>query len=358
MSARCVLVAGPGGTGCSTQAAELATSYAASGRSVVLLGAEPFDDATSMLQPQEGGLLRILSPADGAVHSDHPIGQLLGAVGLEPRLSSEMAQLPEAATFRLLWQLASVAGSATSADGSDSPNDSPRGAATVVVDAGRRAVELVRLATALPWLLQRIAPAQRGWLSTSRPLLAAALGTRWPGDALTDQVHTGLVQATAASRMLLGPGSASVVCAGSAPPMKVRRVIAGLALGAAPVTATIGGIRPGPCDPPRWASDCSAHDQRMYLDRYARTGRSGGMSCERDGTDYLWRMPLYGVHFRELSLSMVQDDLVLEALGHRSVMPMPTVLRRCRPVGADLRQMVLTVRFSSVGQDGSRDDRG
>ncbi len=358
MRARCVLVAGPGGTGCSTRAAELATAYAASGRPVLVLGTDPFDDATSMLGPRTDGLIRTQSAGDAAAAEDHPIGALLGCVGLEPRLASEVAQLPQAATIRLLWQLAAVGRPEIPVDGRRRPGDRPRVAEVVVVDAGTRAVELVRLASALPWLLQRIAPAQRGWLTTSRPLLAAALGTRWPGDALTDQVHAGLVQTAAANEMLLGPGSAAVVCAGSAPSMKVRRVVAGLAIGAASVTATLGGHRPEPCDPPRWASDRSADDQRVDLDRHARTGRSGGVSCEHDGSDYLWRMPLSGVRFQELSLSMMQDDLVLQALGHRSAMSLPTVLRRCRPVGADLRQAVLTVRFSPVGQDGSRVDRG
>lgn len=355
MTARCVLVAGPGGTGCSTQAAALARGYAAAGRSVVLLGADPFDDATSMLEPSD--LLRVVRPPVGERRGDHRIGELLSMVGLERRLSSEVAQLPETATARLLGQVAAAAqvGGPDSEEGS---TDRPGVAQVIVIDAGRHACDLVRLASALPWILQRVAPAQRGWLASSRPLLAAALGSRWPGEALTDQVQETLARAAATGELLLGSGSTAMVCAGSAPYLKVRRVVAGLALGTAPVTAVLAGAGPGPAHPPRWNLDRGVADQLTDLDRLARTGRTGGISWRRDGEEYVCRMPLPGVHFRELSLAMVQDDLVLEALGHRSVLTMPTALRQYAPMDAELREAVLTVRFAPVGQDDGRDDRG
>ena len=339
MGAQCVLVTGPGGTGCSTYAAALASSYAGQGRSVLLLGTDPYDDATSMVDPVDGGLLRIASADDVADRADRSMAALLDTVGLDPRLAQEGARLAEAATARLLWAV----GAAQTQD------------QVVVVDAGARGVELTRLAGALPWILQRMAPAQRGWLATSRPLLAAALGARWPGEALSGQVQSGLLQAAAAREVLLGAGSTAIVLAGSAPPDKVRRVVAGLALAGAPVTATIGGARADRDDPPRWRASRAMTGQLADLDKAARTGRVGGVSGERDGDDYLWRMPLPALRFRELGLSMIEDDLILDGLGHRTVITMPTVLRRCRPVDADLRHAVLAVRFAPVVQDEGRD---
>lgn len=355
MTARCVLVAGPGGTGCSTQAAALARAYAAVGRSVVVLGADPFDDATSMLEPSD--LLRVVRGPGDAQRVDDPIGELLSMVGLEPRLSSEVAQLPETTTSRLLGQI-TLAAQMSGTESVQRAADSANASSVLVVDAGRRATELVQLASALPWILRRVAPAQRGWLSSSRPLLAAALGSKWPGEALTDQVQETLASVSAARELLLGAGSTSLVCAGSAPHPKVRRVVAGLALGAAPLTAVLGGDAPGPGHPLRWHHDRGIFDQLADLDRLARSGRPGGTSWRRNNEEYVWRMPLPGVHFRELSLSMVQDDLVLEALGHRSVVTMPTALRRYTPIDADLRGAVLSVRFAAVGQDDGRDSGG
>ncbi|MBO1755328.1 ArsA-related P-loop ATPase [Allobranchiibius sp. CTAmp26] len=339
MGAQCVLVAGPGGTGCSTYAAALARAYADRGRSVLLLGTDPYDDATSLTDAPADGLLRTATSPDDAGDADRAMAPLLDMVGLDTRLSQEVARLAEAATVRLLWTI-----------GAERPPGE-----VVVVDAGARAVDLVRLAGAVPWILQRLAPAQRGWLATSRPLLAAALGSRWPGEQVTDQVRVGLARAAAAREVLIGAGSTAVVLAGSAPQAKVRRVVAGVALGGAPVTAVIGGPRSAPHDPPRWRSGRSPSDQLTALEDEARTGRIAGVSWEHDGADYLWRMPLPVIRFRELSLSMVQDDLVLESLGHRSVVTMPTALRRCRPVDARLRDAVLTVRFSPVRQDEPRD---
>ncbi|UIJ33602.1 hypothetical protein [Allobranchiibius sp. GilTou73] len=338
MGAQCVLVAGPGGTGCSTYAATLARAYADRGRSVLLLGTDPYDDATSLVDAPADGPLRTADPRD-ADDADGTMAPLLDMVGLDPRLAAEVARLTEAATVRLLWVIGAER----------SPGE------VVVVDAGPRAVDLVRLAGAVPWILQRLAPAQRGWLTTSRPLLAAALGSRWPGEQVTDQVRAALVHASAAREVLIGEGSTAVVIAGSAPSAKVRRVVAGMALGGAPVNAVVGGPRSGPHDPPRWRTGRGVPDQLGALDDQARTGRLAGISWEHDGADYVWRMPLPGVRFRELRLSMMQDDLVLQTQGHRSVLTMPTALRRCRPVDARLHDGILTVRFSPVRQDEARD---
>lgn len=360
MGAQCVLVAGPGGAGCSTYAAALARGYADTGRSVLVLGTDPYGDATSMVETSDGSRLRTVPEGFESGRAEDAVGQLLRAVGLDPRLSQEVGGLPEAATARLLWMLAAAGGRQRHAAGGDreAAVDLRGDLDTIVVDAGSRATDLVRLAGAVPWILRRLAPAQRGWLASSRPLLAAALGSRWPGGALTDQVASGLLQTAAARQVLLGAGSVAVVCAGSAPHAKVRRAVVGLALNGAPVTAILGGGPASPADIPRWHPDRTIAEQLADLDRNARTGRVGATSWAREGNDYLWRMPLPGLSFRELSLSMVQDDLVLEGLGHRAVVAMPTVLRRCRPVDAQVRDAVVTVRFSPVGEDERRDDQG
>lgn len=340
MSARCVLVAGPGGAGSSTYAASLAQAYAARDRPVLLIGTDPCDDATSMVGATAGPL-RLATIGDALPGREPGFAALLDLVGLDTRLSEELGLLSESTAFRLLRHLATNVG----------PDE------TVVIDAGSRAVDLIRLAGALPWILRRLAPAQRGWLGSSRPLLASALGTRWPGEGLTQVVEEAALHAATAQEILLGARSAVVVVAGDAPAAKTRRVVVGLALNSASVTATIGSAARTATDPVNWTPDRCIAAQIDDLDARARATRIGDISWERDAENYVWRMPMPSVTSHELELSMVQDDLVLHALGHRSVIPMPTVLRRCRPQDARVRDAVLTIRFVPVGQDESRDGR-
>lgn len=340
MPARCVLVAGPGGAGSSRYAASLACAYAARERSVLLIGTDSIDDATSMTGAS-GGYLRSASIGDELPGREPTFGPLLDLVGLDPRLSAELGLLSETTTFRLLQHLATNVG----------PEE------TVVIDAGSRAVDLVRLAGAAPWIVQRLAPAQRGWLGSARPLLASALGTRWPGEGMSQAVQEAALHATSARELLLGDRSAAVVVAGGAPIAKVRRVIVGLALNSASVTATIGAGHRAAIDPVDWSAGRPIDAQIDDLDEFARGTRIGAVSWEREADDYVWRMPLPSVTSRDLELRMVQDDLVLSALGHRSVIPMPTVLRRCRPQDAGVRDAVLTVRFVPVRQDEACDRR-
>lgn len=327
--ARCVLVAGPGGAGSSTYAASLARAYAARDRPVVLIGTDPGDDATTMVGASEG-TLRLASIADELPGRKPALAPLLDLVGLDTRLSEELGLLPEATMMRLLQYIATN----VAAD------------ETVVIDAGSRAVDLARLAGAAPWVVQRLAPAQRGWLGSARPLLASAMGTRWPGEGLTAAVTQAGADAAKARELLLGARSAAVVVAGDAPATKARRVVVGLALNSVSVTATVGAGQRSAIDPVDWSADGDRSTQVDDLDEHAREKSIGGISWECEAGDYLCRMPLPSVTPGDLTLSMVQDDLVLSALGHRSVIPMPTLLRRCRPQDARLRHAVLTVRFA------------
>lgn len=328
-SARCVLVAGPGGAGSSTYAASLARAYAARNRPVVLIGTDPGDDATTMLEASES-TVRLAAIADELPGREPALGPLLDLVGLDTRLSQELGLLPEATMMRVLQYLAA----GVAAD------------ETVVIDAGSRAVDLARLAGAAPWIVQRLAPAQRGWLGSSRPLLASALGTRWPSESLTAAVTRAAADIVRARELLLGAGSAAVVVAGGAPATKTRRVVVGLALNSVSVTATVGAGRRRAIDPVDWRAAGDLSTQVDDLDEHARAGSIGGISWDCEAEDYLCRMPLPSVTPDDLTLSMVQDDLVLSALGHRSVIPMPTLLRRCGPQEARLRDAVLTIRFA------------
>ncbi len=334
------MVAGAGGAGSSTFAARLALGYAARGRPVVLIGADPVEDATSMIKKSTGSL-RLVSSSQELPGRTPALGPLLDLVGLDPRLAQELGLLSEASGARLLCHLAT--------------NVRPH--ETVVIDAGRDGVDLVRLAGAAPWILQRLAPAQRGWLGASRPLLAGALGARWPGAGLTRAVQEAGRHAAAAGELLLGQGSATVVVAGTAPVAKGRRFVVGLGLNAAPVTAVLSVEPDAVPGVAGWVSGVDTDVSIDELDRHARVSRNGDISWERAGESFVWRMPLPGVRPGELSLSMILDDLVLNALGHRSVMTMPTVLRRCAPQDARVGDGVLTVRFTPVGQDETRDRR-
>lgn len=60
---------------------------------------------------------------------------------------------------------------------------------------------------------------------------------------------------------------------------------------------------------------------------------------------FLWRLPLPGALRHTVDLVRRGDELVVDAEGHRRILPLPSALRRCTVEGAALRDGALQVRF-------------
>jgi arsenite-transporting ATPase len=69
------------------------------------------------------------------------------------------------------------------------------------------------------------------------------------------------------------------------------------------------------------------------------------MDVARSGEEFVLSLRLPLARREGLDLSRREDDLVLSVGGSRRVLTLPSALRRCRVVGASLRDEVLRVRF-------------
>ncbi|TWP36982.1 ArsA family ATPase [Leekyejoonella antrihumi] len=341
MLPRLVLVGGAGGAGASTCAAGIAAAYAADGRRVSLAtldgcaGAGDLVSEATVSRLGAGAPRPDLSAARGA----------MDLAGLDPRLIDELGGLPGRELVGVLWALA------------DAPEHD-----LVVIDAGARVVDLVQLAGMLPWFVQGVLPAQRGWLTATRPLLAAAVGRRWPGPDTADALRA-VYEATVRARdRLLGGTTATVLVMGddASARAKTRWLARGLSLHdayprvVARRQGSTFGVSPVLPDVPVWDLPATADDTVQcgvsgLPDLTAPPDRARDIRA--DGQDMLWRMALPLIDSQNLRLTQEGDDLVLEAHGHRRLVGLPTALRRCRPAGALLRHGILEVRFRPTQQE-------
>jgi arsenite-transporting ATPase len=70
-----------------------------------------------------------------------------------------------------------------------------------------------------------------------------------------------------------------------------------------------------------------------------------GMSVQPEGGGYLLTLPLPLVTAAEVDLKRRHDELLVAVGGHRRVLSLPSVLRRCVVIGATVRDATLRVRF-------------
>jgi arsenite-transporting ATPase len=66
---------------------------------------------------------------------------------------------------------------------------------------------------------------------------------------------------------------------------------------------------------------------------------------DRDGAEYLLRLPLPFADRADVGLARAGDDLAVTVAGLRRLLPLPSGLRRCQALGAQLRDGELRVRF-------------
>ena len=74
-------------------------------------------------------------------------------------------------------------------------------------------------------------------------------------------------------------------------------------------------------------------------------GRAELISVETAGAEFVLRMWLPLVERAAVDAARAGDDLVVTVSGHRRVLSLPSVLRRCQVVGGELADQQLSVRF-------------
>jgi len=276
----------------------------------------------------------------------------------------------------------------------------------VVVDCAPTAetLRLLALPESLAWHLERLIPAQRGLLRALRPAAAAATGLPLPGAVVLDtlrrwhasmlEIQSILAAETTSVRLVLTPER--VVIAES------RRTLTSLRLygltvdqvvvnrvfpdAAAPEGASPALSSPGSDQESThtaWLAGWNEAQQRglaevrhsfdplpiviaPYLSHEpvgadalaalaeACTGAIGdvlmaapaqGMTVRPEEGGFLLTLPLPLVTAAEVDLKRRDDELLVVVAGHRRVLSLPSVLRRCVVTGAVVRQATLRVRF-------------
>ncbi|HYO18769.1 MAG TPA: hypothetical protein VES02_08915, partial [Dermatophilaceae bacterium] len=71
-----------------------------------------------------------------------------------------------------------------------------------------------------------------------------------------------------------------------------------------------------------------------------------GMTVRPEDGGFLLTLPLPLVTAAEVDLKRRDDELLVSVAGHRRVLSLPSVLRRCVVTGAVVRNATLRVRFA------------
>lgn len=315
-------------------------------------------------------------------------------LGIDPVVADELTELPGADEIVALLELRTQVESG--------PWD------LVVVDCAPTAetLRLLALPEALAWHLERLMPAQRGVLRALRPAASAATGLPLPGVQVLEtlrrwresllEIQAILSSESASVRLVLTPER--VVIAES------RRTLTSLRLyGLAVDQVVVNRVFPDVAAPDVASPDVASLDmaapeststawlagwneaQRLGLSEVrqsfdplpivitpylsqepvgtdalaalarARSGEVGdvlttrpaqGMTVRPEAGGYLLTLPLPLVTAAEVDLKRRDDELLVSVAGHRRVLSLPSVLRRCMVTGAVVRKETLRVRFA------------
>jgi arsenite-transporting ATPase len=393
---RVVLFTGKGGVGKTTTAAATAVQAARAGIKTLVMSTDAAhslgdalgvavmsapDDPDPVVEIEPGLFALQLSAAHSVRRSWRSVQDYLLSVlrelGVDPVVADELTELPGADEIVALLALRTQVESG--------PWE------LLVVDCAPTAetLRLLALPEALAWHLERLMPAQRGFLRTLRPAAAAATGLPLPGVQLLEtlrrwheslrEIQSILTAETTSVRLVLTPER--VVIAESRRTLTSLRLY-GLAVDQVVVNRVFPDADQELVSTP-WLAGWNEAQRRglsevrhsfdplpiviaPYLSHEpvgtnalaaladARTGQIGdvlltaptqGMSVLSEGGGYLLTLPLPLVTAAEVDLKRRDDELLVSVADHRRVLSLPSVLRRCVVTGAVVRNATLRVRF-------------
>ena len=387
---RVLLFTGKGGVGKTTTAAATAARSAARGHKVLVLSTDPAHSLADALgvpltsEPTEvdGGLYAMQVDTQAAFErSWHEVQAylraLLSRAGVDPVQAEELSVLPGAEEVLALLELRAQA-------------DSGRWD-LVVVDCAPtgETLRLLALPEALQWYVDKVFPVHRRALRAVRPLLQRGSPAPVPADgalAAAERLHRQLSEVralltspTTSVRLVLTPEAVVVA--------EARRTLTSLALYGYRVDGLVANrVFPAPAsaaDEPFLAGWAAAQAEQLEVVRRDagelpvrtqayRASEPVGLAAlselgellygdedpaapapeadelltlTRDGEAFVLSLWLPLARREDLDLARSGDDLVLTLGGHRRLLALPAVLRRCRVAGAGLEQGRLQVRF-------------
>ena len=382
---RVLLFTGKGGVGKTTTAAATAALAAARGRKTLVLSTDPAHSLADALavplcgEPTEvdTGLYGLQVDAQAAFERSWSQVQgylrgLLARAGVDPVQAEELTVLPGAEEVVALLALRAQV-------------DSGRWD-LVVVDCAPtgETLRLLALPEALRWYVEKVFPVHRRALRAVRPLLPRGAAPL-PSDGVLAaverlsrslaEVRELLTARTTSVRLVLTPEAVVVA--------EARRTLTALALYGYAVDEVVANRVFPASDDPFLAGWAGAQAEQLEVvrgfaggrpvreqayrsrepvglaaltdagqalygdDDPAAPGAPTGELVEvrRDGPEFVLQLTLPLARREDLALSRTGDELVLTLAGHRRLLLLPSVLRRCTVVSAALVEGVLRVRF-------------
>ena len=383
---RVLLFTGKGGVGKTTTAAATAALAAARGRKTLVLSTDPAHSLADALgvplgdEPTEvdTGLYALQVDTQAAFERSWGevrsyLRDVLARSGTDEVQGAELTVLPGAEEVLALLELRAQV-------------DSGRWD-LVVVDCAPtgETLRLLALPEVLQWYVDKVFPAHRRALRAVRPLLPGTAGATVPADgvlAAVERLHRDLsdVRAllradTTSVRLVLTPEAVVVA--------EARRTLTSLALyGYAVDGLVVNRVFPASADPflAGWAAAQAEQLAAVRADagglpvreQAYRPGEPVGLAAltdlgqalygeddpaapgepppdalrvRRDGDGFVLTLSLPLAQRGQLDLARSGDELVLTLAGHRRLLALPSVLRRCTVSGAALADGVLDVRF-------------
>ncbi len=386
---RLVLFTGKGGVGKTTAAAATGALLAARGRKALVVSTDPAHSLADALGEPLGPTPTEVEPGLAGMQVDAQrrfeaawggvrdwLGGLLQGAGLDAVTAAELPVPPGAAEVCALLEVR------------DQLARGPWDAVLVDCAPTAETLRLLALPEALAGYLERVWPAHRRMLRTLGPALGRIAGEPLlpPEPALTalDRLQADLAEVRG---LLTAPGTASVrlVLTPEVVVMaETRRTLTALALHGYAVDSVLANrVFPPEADGSPWGAAWRAAQgaalaglaesvpglpvrtatyrtaepvgvpalravgEELYGadDPLAPAPAAAALSVTQDGEDFVLRVPLPFVRRSDVQLLRSGDELVLTVGGQRRRVALPSVLRRCVPVGAAAGDGAVRVRF-------------
>src|SRR6266700_1585789 len=350
---RIVLFTGKGGVGKTTTASATALRLADRGVKTLLLSTDSAHSLGDALRAELGNEPVEVAPSLWAVHIDTQqrfevawrdvqrfLLDLLARGGVDPITAEELTVLPGVEEVLALLAVRDLA--------LNGQWD------VLVVDCAPTAetLRLLALPEALGWYLQKVFPAHRRLARGMRPLAAImGRGEVIPPDSIFDALLR-LSDDLASVRELLADPAVTTVRLVLTPETVVaaeaRRTFTALALYGYRVDLVIANrVFPRGRDAFRqgWVSAQQVQLAELRESFAGLPVHAELMSVDSVDGEYVLRMWLPLVERAAVDAARSGDDLVLTVAGHRRVITLPSVLRRCDVVGGELAERELRVRF-------------